>query len=84
MDLPVVEKGDINRTRFGYYLKRNQQRIVGGRMLQKAECSERNAWRVVEVATGMVEPDASPPPLPSLGGSQPVNDANTERPEDLF
>lgn len=84
LDLPVVEKGDINRTRFGYYLKRNQQRIVGGRMLQKAECSERNAWRVVEVATGVVEPDASPPPLPSLGGPQPVNDANTERPEDLF
>jgi hypothetical protein len=60
LDLPVVERGDINRTRLGYYFKRNANRIVGEHMLEKAPSSERNAWRVVKV--GPVTPPL--PPFP--------------------
>lgn len=61
-ELPVVEKGDINRSRLGHYFKRNRDRIVGELMLQKAEHSARNAWKVVKVERGI---PASPPLPPS-------------------
>lgn len=63
MDLPVVEKGNINRSRLGHYLKRNRDRIVSGFMLQRVENSERTAWRVVKVETGE---GTATPPSPSL------------------
>lgn len=47
MDLPVTERGNVNRSKLGWYLKRNAHRIVDGRHVEKADSSERNAWRVV-------------------------------------
>ena len=48
-NLPFVEGGPVNRTKFGYYLKRNANRPVRGFRLEKAPSSERTAWRVVRV-----------------------------------
>lgn len=75
LDLPVVEKGSINRSRLGHFLKRNRDRIVGGFMLQKVPNSERNAWRVVKVETG--DGPATPPSPPSPASTQ--LDAQTEQ-----
>lgn len=61
LDLPVVERGVINRSRLGHYFKRNMNRIVGGYMLEKVQSSERNAWRVVKVAPQTPPSPASPP-----------------------
>lgn len=61
--LPFVEGGPVNRTKFGYYLKRNANRPVRGFRLEKVPHSERTAWRVVQVAGPAV---AQPAPSPSL------------------
>jgi hypothetical protein len=62
MDLPVVERQQVNRSKLGWYLKRNMNRIFGGLMLEKAESSERNAWRVVRVGDDL--PPSPPLPTP--------------------
>jgi len=56
-DLPFMEGGPFNAGKFGWYLKRNANRLVDGYRLEKAPNSERNAWRVVRV-------DGAAPPLP--------------------
>lgn len=76
LDLPVAERGIINRSRLGHYFKRNMNRIVGGFMLEKAQSSERNAWRVVKVGA---DAPSLPPSPPSPG---PV--AATGQPDEAF
>jgi hypothetical protein len=80
LDLPVVDnQGKVNRSKLGWYLKKNQDRIIGDFTIQKAESGERNSWRVVRVEA---------PPLPAL----PSSDGSVERdalsspgrPEDIF
>ncbi|MFD2134479.1 hypothetical protein ACFSLT_03210 [Novosphingobium resinovorum] len=51
-DLPCYYGGSINRSKFGHYLKKHANRIVGGLMLEKAANSERNAWKVVKMEGG--------------------------------
>nr|WP_321464597.1 DNA-primase RepB domain-containing protein [uncultured Desulfobulbus sp.] len=48
-EFPVEEKGFINRSKLGWVLKKNANRIVNGFEFQKAEADGRTAWRVVEV-----------------------------------
>ncbi|WP_206335762.1 hypothetical protein [Rhizorhabdus phycosphaerae] len=48
-ELPVTERGEINRSKLGWYLSKNLKRTVGGLQLHKAEFSERTAWKVVKV-----------------------------------
>jgi hypothetical protein len=55
-ELPVEERGEINRSKLGWLLKKNANRIVGCFEFQQAEADGRNAWRVVAVN--------SPPPPP--------------------
>ena len=55
-DFPVEERGEINRSKLGWLLKKNANRIVGGLEFQKATADGRVAWRVVRI---------EPPPLPS-------------------
>ena len=55
-ELPVEERGEINRSKLGWLLKKNANRIVGGFEFQQAEADGRTAWRVVAVK--------SPPPPP--------------------
>jgi hypothetical protein len=64
-DLPCVDGGPINRGKLGYYLKRNAGRPVDGLRLEKAECRERNAWRVVATMAGKGA-NGQPPPFPPL------------------
>lgn len=72
LDLPVAERGVINRSRLGHYFKRNMNRIVGGFMLEKAQSSERNAWRVVKVGADAPSLPPSPPsPAPVAATGQP-------------
>lgn len=55
-EFPVEERGEINRSKLGWILKKNANRIVGRFEFQKAEADGRTAWKVVEV---------NPPPLPA-------------------
>ncbi len=67
LDLPVIDRGNINRSRLGHYLRRNRDKIVKGLVIQKVDSAERNAWRVVKVADPEVaaQTPASPPSPPS-------------------
>jgi len=46
-ELPVTERGHVNRSKFGWFLKKNQNRIVDGYEFKSAEADGRKAWRVV-------------------------------------
>jgi hypothetical protein len=48
-EFPVEERGEINRSKLGWLLKKNANRIVGGFEFQQAEADGRTAWRVVGV-----------------------------------
>ena len=75
-EFPVEERGEINRSKLGWLLKKNANRIVGGFEFQKAEADGRTAWRVVAVKT---------PPLPPLPDSvlQPVKLSGHQQPPPL-
>lgn len=62
-EFPVEERGEINRSKLGWLLKKNANRIVDGFEFQQAEADGRTAWRVVAV---------NPPPLPPLPPSLPT------------
>ena len=53
-EFPIVERGNINRSKLGRMLKRNANRIVGDFELKKTTADGRTAWQVVQVAdTGL-------------------------------
>ncbi len=56
-EFPVDERGEINRQKLGWLLKKNANRIVAGYEFQQGEADGRTAWRVMRVET---------PPLPPL------------------
>lgn len=56
-EFPVEEKGAINRSKLGWLLKKNANRIVGGFVFQQSTADGRVAWRVVA---------SNPPPLTPL------------------
>ena len=60
-EFSVEEKGSINRPKFGWLLKKNANRIVGGFEFQQAAADGRTAWRVIRVKT---PPLTHLPPLP--------------------
>jgi hypothetical protein len=62
-EFPVEERGEINRSKLGWLLKKNANRIVGGFEFQQAEADGRTAWRVVAVKSPPLTP--SPPSAPS-------------------
>jgi hypothetical protein len=64
-EFPVEERGEINRSKLGWLLKKNANRIVGGFEFQRAEADGRTAWRVVSVKSPPL------PPLPPLPPSTP-------------
>ncbi|RYG89845.1 MAG: hypothetical protein EON59_00955 [Alphaproteobacteria bacterium] len=63
MELPVAERGFINRSKLGWYLKRNANRIVDGMHFQREDNSERTAWSVQTVGEhrGVPSPASGPP-----------------------
>jgi hypothetical protein len=54
-EFPIEEKGSINRSKLGWILKKNADRVVGGLHFQRSEADGRTAWRVNAVNS---------PPLP--------------------
>ena len=64
-EFPVEERGEINRSKLGWLLKKNANRIVGVFEFQKAESDGRTAWRVVKAKTPPLT--ASPPSGPLVG-----------------
>ncbi len=71
-EFPVEEKGSINKSKLGWILKKNANRIVAGMEFQQSTADGRVAWRVVAV-----NPPASPPSPPF---SQPVAKTVTPTP----
>ena len=55
-EFPVEERGEINRSKLGWLLKKNANRIVGGYEFQKAEADGRIAWKVVALKTPPLTP----------------------------
>ena len=68
-EFPVEERGEINRSKLGWLLKKNANRIVGSLEFQKSAADGRTAWRVVAVN--------SPPLTPSPASSWPVEKTAT-------
>jgi hypothetical protein len=62
-EFPVEERGEINRSKLGWLLRKNANRIVNGFEFQQATADGRTAWRVV--------PAKSPPftASPAFAGS---------------
>lgn len=52
-EFPVEEKGSINRSKLGWILKKNVNRIVNGFEFKEAEADGRKGWRVVSVTKEM-------------------------------
>ncbi|MCH9665090.1 MAG: RepB family DNA primase [Gammaproteobacteria bacterium] len=48
-ELPVFDKGEINPSKLGWFLKKNANRVINGYEFQKCEADGRTAWRVVYV-----------------------------------
>jgi hypothetical protein len=63
-EFPVEERGEINRAKLGWLLKKNANRIIGGFEFQQAEADGRTAWRVVSAKSPPLTP--SPPPAQSV------------------
>lgn len=62
-EFPVEERGEINRSKLGWLLRKNANRIVDGYEFQQAEADGRIAWRVVAAKSPPFPP--SPPFTPS-------------------
>jgi hypothetical protein len=63
-EFPLEERGEINRSRLGWLLKKNANRIVGGFEFQQTEADGRTAWRAVAVKSPPLTP--SPPSAQSV------------------
>lgn len=48
-ELPVWERGSINNSKLGWFLRRNMDRPIGGFILRQIKTPERLAWRLDEV-----------------------------------
>jgi hypothetical protein len=48
-EFPVEDRGEINRSKLGWLLKKNANRIVCGLEFQKAEADGRTGWRVIAI-----------------------------------
>jgi hypothetical protein len=55
-EFPVEERGEINRSKLGWLLKKHANRIVGGFEFQQAEADGRTAWRVRAVKSPPLTP----------------------------
>ncbi len=83
-EFPVEERGNINRSKLGWLLKKLANRVVGGMEFQKAEADGRVAWRVVDVVTpGSPTLPPSPPSLPSTKLAGPAVGTSSLTDDDL-
>lgn len=75
-EFPVEERGVINRSKLGWLLKKNANRIVGGFEFQQDSADGRVAWRVVPATTPAATPVS--PPLPASPASPPSDQPGAE------
>jgi hypothetical protein len=61
-EFPVEERGEIHRSKLGWLLKKNTNRIVGGYEFQQLRADGRPAWRVVAVKSPPLTPSTPFPP----------------------
>ena len=61
-EFPIEERGEINRSKLGWLLKKNANRIVDGFEFQEAAADGRKAWKVMAVKTRPL-----PASAPSIG-----------------
>lgn len=73
-EFPVEERGAINRSKLGWILKKNANRIIDGKEFQQSQADGRPAWRVV---ISKSPPSPSSPP-PSAWTDKSVGGAPTE------
>lgn len=59
-EFPVEDRGEINRSKLGWLLKKNANRIVGGFEFQQAPADGRTGWRVVAISS---PPSPASPPF---------------------
>lgn len=62
LELPTHDRGEINPSKFGWFLKKNANRIVGELEIQSTHADGRVAWKVVQVKTPL---SPALPPLSS-------------------
>ena len=72
-EFPIEERGEINRSKLGWLLKKNANRIIGGFEFQKTEADGRTAWQVVEVNPPPLTPS---PPFTGLVGKTVTHTSN--------
>ncbi len=58
--LPVVERGEINHSKLGWWLGKHANRIVNGLELQEARADGRKGWRVVQSPPSPPSPPLAP------------------------
>lgn len=74
-EFPVEDRGEINRSKLGWLLKKNANRIINGSEFQKAEADGRTGWRVLAV-NSPASPDS-----PSFGTPPAKTVAKPESPK---
>jgi hypothetical protein len=67
-EFPIEERGNINHSKLGWFLKKNANRIVNGLEFQRDEADGRTAWKVVMVKSGAAK---STPPSPAMPSQAP-------------
>lgn len=72
-ELPVTERGEINRSKLGWFLRKHAGRIVDGLEFQRAEADGRTAWCVVPATKAGFAPPP-PPPEPDAGDGDGADD----------
>lgn len=67
-DLPVMGREGVNKSKLGWYLRKNAGRVVNGLAFRASPTSERNAWSVVQVGPETATEAPASPGLPLLPG----------------
>lgn len=62
-ELPIIDKGYINNSKFGWFLKKKANRIIDGYKFERCEADGRPAWRVVYDESQSSSPPTKPDDL---------------------
>jgi hypothetical protein len=68
-EFPVEERGMLNRSKLGWLLKKNANRIIDGLEFRRAEADGRTAWQVVSTAQPHSSASPASPPSPPFAAS---------------
>ncbi|WP_350135938.1 DNA-primase RepB domain-containing protein [Nitrosomonas sp.] len=58
-ELPVLDRGEINPSKFGWFLKKNANRIVGNYKFVESTADGRKAWSLVFVSPNPPQPSVT-------------------------